>query len=211
MRYLDQEEFYNVQTENFVPLKGIRIDNQEFEQQIEPYKPYFRNWGVRWLDKMFRKGLPVVNDTGRIDDAIDASLWPLDQYNKVFGVDLRDNNFRMPTPILDLPCFDTLAPIKPYMIRSAILWWKKGSYFHPHSDSALPTPYIRLWGTNKPEKYVFDYTDGSHDTQEMWDAGQIYLSDTVKQHYAESLDDDVYTYFFSLDATGYDIIKELTQ
>jgi hypothetical protein len=98
------------------------------------------------------------------------------------------------------------------MIRSSVIWWKKGSFFYPHIDARLPTPYLRLWGTNKPEKYIFTYLEGSNHRQPSgWNEGQVYLIDTVKQHYAEALDDDVYTYFFCLDASAYDVVKELTQ
>ena len=212
MRYLDHDEFYSMQTKNFLPLRDIVINTQELDEQLAPYKQYFRNWGVNHLEKMFRQGIPLVNGTGNLDDEVDPTIWPLDQYNREHGTVLRDNHFTTPTPILDLPCFDSLAPIKPYMLRSSVIWWKKGSFFFPHIDSVLPTGYIRLWGTNKPENYLFSYLEGSnHTQQDGWDEGQIYLCDTVKQHYAEALADDVYTYFFCLDSSAYDVVKELSR
>jgi hypothetical protein len=37
----------------------------------------------------------------------------------------------------------------------------------------------------------------------------MYLADTVKKHYAEALEDDVFTFFFNFDASAYDKIMEI--
>jgi hypothetical protein len=148
--------------------------------------------------------------TGRLDDEFDPCIYPQDQYNKKFGTNYFDNHYTKPTEILDLPCFDCLAPLKPFMIRSAILWWKKGTFFYPHIDMNIPTPYLRIWATNVPESYLFVYQDGTNHTNPKWDAGQFYISDTAKMHYAEAMADDAYTFFFCVTADAYEVLKELS-
>lgn len=207
MRWLEHDEYYKLHTESFVELP-FKIDIKAFEEQIEPYKPMFRDWGENHLEKMFRKGISVVNMTGRLDMEVDSCIYPQDKYNEQYGTELYDMDYRMPTEILDLPCFDCLEPVKKYMIRSAILWWKKGSFFYPHIDCRLPTNYLRFWGTNKVKDYVFEFEDKSHEGIELED-GRLYMTDTVKKHYAEALDEDVYTFFFCFDGEAYDTLMEL--
>lgn len=207
-RMLDQSEYDALYTSNFVTLPNIKIDCDLFEKEIEPYKPLFRQWGEKHTE-FNRKGISVVNLTGRLDDDIDPCCWPQDQYNQKFKTSLYDNMYRVPTELINLKSFDVLNSLKPYMIRSAILWWQPGSHFKPHIDSTIPTPYIRVWGTNKPDKYNFTYLDGSNHFTKKWDKGQIYLCNTIRQHYAEALDKDVYTFFFNFDSSAYDLFMDL--
>jgi len=208
LSWINQEKYNELYSSNFVELP-IQVDCKLFEQQIQQYLPKFRNWGERHSSEMFRKGISVVNMTGNIDDEIDPCCYPQDQYNEQYDTDYFDNHYTVPTEILNLSCFDCLDPLKPYMIRSAILWWKKGSHFKPHIDTEIPCVYLRVWGTNKPDDYNFTYFDGSNHTNPKWKPGQMYLADTVKKHYAEALDDDVFTFFFNFDASAYDKIKEI--
>lgn len=207
MRWINEEDYYKLHTETFVPLP-FKIDVKAFEEQIEPYKHLFRDWGEEHLEKMFRKGISVVNMTGRLDMEVDSCIYPQDRYNEKYGTNLYDMDYRVPTEILDLPCFDCLEPVKKYMIRSAILWWKKGSFFYPHVDCNIPTNYLRFWGTNKAEDYIFEYEDDSHEDIEL-ESGVLYMTDTAKRHWAASLDDDVYTFFFCFDGEAYDTLMEL--
>mgnify|MGYP001027580429 CR=1 FL=1 len=208
LTWINAEQYHKLYSSNFVELP-IQIDMDLFEKQIEPYKDKFRNWGETHVDSMFRKGISVVNMTGNIDDEVDPCCYPQDQYNKLYGTDYFDNHYTKPTEILNLSCFDPLEPLKPYMIRSAILWWKKGSHFKPHIDTELPCVYLRVWATNNPAAYNFTYFDGTNHTTPAWKPGQLYLADTVKKHYAEALDDNVYTLFFNFDATAYDLLMDL--
>ena len=208
LTWINQEKYSALYDSNFVELP-VEIDCDLFRKQIEPYKNKFRNWGEHHLDSMFRKGISVVNLTGSLDDDIDPCCYPQDQYNKLYGTDYFDNHYTQPTEILNLSCFDCLEPLKPYMIRSAILWWQKGSHFKPHIDTEIPCVYLRVWGTDKPAAYNFTYFDGTNHTNPKWKPGTLYLADTVKQHYAEALEDDVFTFFFNFDARAYNILMDL--
>lgn len=206
---INQQQYNNLYTNNFIELKELNVDINLFEKQVFEIQHLFKNWGKKHLDIMFRKGIALVNDTGVIHNEIEPCIYPLDKWNEKYNVKYCDNDFTIPTEILELSCFNGLEIIKPYMIRSTILWWKKGSFFFPHKDTGIPTKSLRIWGTNKPEKYIFDFLDGTNYKNPIIKAGKLYLTDTSKMHYAEALDDDVYTFFIALDASAYNLLMNL--
>lgn len=207
---LDMDKFHVLVDENFVPLP-IKIDVELFEKQMREHHHLFTDWGNRHPE-MFRKGLPLVNRDGEVDPSRrDPCVEPLDQWNDDNPHDkLFDPDLSVPTELLELECFDPLEPLKNYMIRSAIIWFNKGSFFYPHRDQFPPElENIRLWGTNKPEEYRFVFLDGSTYSSREIEAGRIYLIDTTKTHYPEAGDDEVYTMFLSVDVRAYDILLRM--
>jgi len=96
-----------------------------------------------------------------------------------------------------------------YHMRSCILWWNRGHGFVPHTDTDVPAPQIRLWGTNNPEHYVFNFCNGDqYVREENIERGRLYLCDTSIMHEAHSTAKNVYTFFFSLHPDSYDLVKE---
>jgi len=204
------EKYNELVTENFVPL-DIKLDVELFEQQMFGNEHLFKHWGPK--DKhphMFRKGIALVNADGRMDpDEWDACVGPLDVWNRRHNVSSFDPDYTVHTPALNWSCFDPLEPLKPYMQRSAIIWFNTGSFFYPHIDQFAPFENIRLWGTNKPDGYLFTFLDGTTHTNRKIEPGRLYLVDTSKLHYPEAFEDDVFTFFISVSPQSYDILKSM--
>lgn len=198
---LSKKKYYELQTEDFVPL-DMKIDIPSFEEQIKPYHNKFRQWGEE-RTHLPRYGISLVNETGSIDDDIDPACYPLDKYNSTYNDDYCSNYFTVPTEVLNLQSLSPLKPLFPYLIRSNILWWNIEGGFVDHTDMGFPTNLLRLWGTNK-EDYVWEYGD----KRVTFETGRIYLVDTSKTHRAWAQSDFTYTFFLACNVKAYDVIQQ---
>ena len=186
---------------HYAPLIATEyaINLSIFEKEIQPYKQYRKQWGHE--HRQFpRYGLPLVNLSGKIDDKVDPTCNPLDTWWKYTGELYWDLDFTNPTEILNLSCFDPINKLKPYMIRSNILWWDTLGHFKPHIDTEKDKCCnIRLWGTNK-EDYYLSFEGTRYD----FEPGRLYIIDTSILHEARAYSDFTMTFFLSFNL---DVLK----
>lgn len=190
------EEYNKLHTDLLVPLK-YKINVDLFEKEIVKYKKFFKQWGPEHTN-FPRFGLPLVNLTGNIDDEVDPSCWPVDRWN-YYNPEKKywETDFKNPTEVLNLSCFDAIQDLKPHMIRSNILLWHNTGHFKPHVDMVPELlTHIRIWGTNVDDsKYFFKY---GKERIVGFEPGRLYLIDTIKEHQAFSVANGVYTFFIAL-------------
>lgn len=204
---LAKNTFSDIQHDLIIPL-NITIDVEVFRSEVRQYHHVFRRWGNDKHDYP-RYGAPLVNLTGRVDDSEDPSCWPLDKWfaahpNEPYW----ETDFKCPTELLSMSSLDVLAPIKPYMIRSNILLWHREGFFSPHVDMFDDTiTHLRLWGvTDDAEGYDLVYGNKKINNYEP---GRLYLIDTIKEHRARAMRDNVYTFFIAVDLTIINALPDL--
>lgn len=200
------EEYYTLHTDYIVPL-DLKINVEEFNKEITEFIPNFRQWGVEHVEYP-RYGISLCNLTGRITDAVDPTCYPLDRWAiKYPAVKFWDHDFKKITPVFDLPSLNPLHQFREHLIRSNILLWHNTGHFKPHSDTHPNfITHLRLWGvTVDDSKYKLQY--GNHIVKDF-EPGRLYLMDTVKNHEAAALADNVFTFFIALDLTVLPLIKK---
>jgi hypothetical protein len=201
------DEYYQLHRDYIVPL-DLKIDVSNFNSEINQYKSNFRQWGIEHTEYP-RFGISLCNLSGRIDDVLDPACYPLDRWAvKYPSVKFWDHDFKKITPVFELPSLSPLHQFRQHLIRSNILLWHNTGHFKPHSDtdSNLIT-HIRLWGVNVDDsKYKLKYNDH---IVKNFEPGRLYLIDTIKQHEAFALADDVYTFFIAVNLTALPLIKNL--
>lgn len=211
--WINEKRYKELHTTNFIPL-DLKIDCKLFEKEIKDYDWAFRQWGIHHTE-FPRYGLPLVNENGSLKNNPEPTCWPLDQWadynNLTYYEDICDLSFTTPTEILNIKSLNPLYNIKKFMVRSNILKWHATGHFKPHVDTHIPSPIIRLWGTNDPENYSFRFQndDGEYIPQNNIERGRIYLIDTSKMHDAFATSDNVYQFFIALHYNSYNIIKKL--
>lgn len=208
---LGVDDYWAIHTNFLVPL-DIQIDIELFRKEIKNYNSYFKSWGYNRpeLDDV-RKGLPLVNLDGSYKNKEDLSIGPLDEHNKAHPENcFLENDFTVPTDILNLETFNPLNNLKKFMCRSSILYWQYPANFNPHWDVVLPTVNLRLWGTDNPENVELRYKkNDSLIPCENVEAGRLYLIETSTIHDARCLKDEVYQFFIALTVESYDTVKDL--
>lgn len=204
---LTLQQFNELHKDYIIPL-DIKIDVENFKREIEPYRSKFRQWGTKYTE-FPRYGISLFNLTGSLDDDIDPSCWPLDQWwkehpDKIYW----DHDFNKATELMELPSLDVLKVIEPYMVRSNILLWNTTGHFKPHID--MVSEYIthfRLWGvTTDDNGYTLKYGDKHI---KGFEPGRLYLIDTIKMHEAYATEDDVFTFFLAVDIKSKELIESL--
>lgn len=226
---IEKDTYLKLHTAPLVPTNMvINIDN--FYISMQKYKYAFRSWGEK-KKHMPRYGLPLVNREGNLYNNPEPVCYPLDEWIENMTQEEKannlDRNFNVKTEVLDEVCFDSLSSIKQYMIRSCILRWDKETFFHPHTDTWFPSPILRLWGTNEPDKVKIRF-DKNLQRSNPWevpneetielrdfediiiDPGRLYVIDTNIIHSARSLvNEPTYQFFIALHSDGYSLIKDL--
>ena len=193
---------------------------------MHEYRYAFRRWGEKHTEYP-RYGAPLVNLNGDMFNNPEPICYPLDQWNEGKSEEekIRDPKCTTPTPMLSESCFDPLAPIKPFMYRSAILKWHNSGHFKPHTDTKVPSDIIRLWGTNDPDNMIFQFDKdrrtgspkevarGEHSYELVRETdiepGRLYITDTHVIHDASATADNVYQFFISLSTDSMPTLKEL--
>lgn len=181
----------------------LKINVVDFVNEIQQFKTCFQKWGNK-TDKGQRWGLPLVNETGIIDEP-DDTIRPLDELYFETGKLLMDVDITEKTVACMIESLTPLRKLYPYLIRSAILKWNYSAGFSRHRDMELPANHFRLWGTCS-EKMILKIDD-----QEMRDieAGRIYLIDTSKFHEGLSRQNHLYQFFLGVNLDAYDTLEKI--
>jgi hypothetical protein len=197
-----------IHTSPLVPL-NLNIDADQFLTDIKTFSNYFEKWGKEF--DLPRYGLALVNRRGILHtpDVVNGSLmeWnrihPNEQYTEL--------DFQTPTNVLTVPSLKALSVFNGYWCRSNIFKLEAGSYFHPHIDTVVPSPWLRLWSTTDAKNTVVRFYNSTTKEMEVIDnieSGRIYLIDTSCVHDAHC-SDTVYHLFLSVRPGAYKIIKEV--
>jgi len=213
--FIDEESYKKIHTKHLVPL-NIVIDSDLFELEIQKYHGDFTYWGIgrEKNEGRIRHGLGLtdLNEPLPFDPPSNPITTPLDKWMyKYPDYPLFDADFsKINSYFKGLNSLEEyLKLFYNYHMRSCILWWNGGHGFVPHIDTDVPAPQIRLWGTNDPEHYVFNFWNGKeYVREENIERGRLYLCDTSIMHEAHSTAKNVYTFFFSLHPDSYDLVKE---
>lgn len=223
MKVLDELEYTQFHPTVLQPLK-IKVNVDLFKKQMHDYRYAFRRWGVKHLEYP-RYGAPLVNVNGEMFNNPEPVCYPLDQLNggKPEEEHIYDIHCTQPTEMLSADCFDPLEPLKKFMLRSCILKWHNTGHFKPHTDTAMPSSIIRLWGTSDPEHTQFrfdkDKKTSSPDVVNKTDyelveetgieAGRLYIHNSYVIHDARATGDNVYQFFIALSPDSMPVLKEL--
>ena len=210
----DELAYRELHSKSLVPT-SIKIDVTMFRNTMEQYSNYFKPWSKN-RPEMFkiRKGLPLVNLTGRYTDDDDPTIGPLDYHNKINpNNQLLETDITTPTKILYEECFNPLEILHPYLIRSSILMWEKGANFVPHVDTGVPSPHFRLWGTDNPESIKLRFKNSFDEYVEVTnvEAGRIYIIDTAEYHDALCTSTMGYQFFIAVNIEAYDLLKNIKE
>jgi len=225
-------ENYNALHNSVINPLNIKIDIDSFHNSMQKYKYAFRSWGEK-KKHFLRYGLPLVNENGSMYNNPEPVCYPLDEWIEGFTYEQKlpfkhyDRCFTSKTEVLDEPCFEPLmSTFGDYLLRSCILRWDEPAFFYPHTDTEVPSPILRLWGTSEPDvvKIRFDKqrrrvmphnvsTTADIDVQDFEDfeiePGRLYLMDTSIIHAARSLvHRSTYQFFIALHSDSYNKIRE---
>lgn len=201
------DEYYKLHTDYIVPL-NLKINLSDFDKEIEKFKPNFRRWGTEHLEYP-RYGISLCNLTGNVTDSMDPTCYPLDRWaDKYPMAKFWDHDFTKITPVFEMPSLSPLHQFRDHLIRSNILMWHNTGHFKPHSDTHPDLiTHIRLWGVNVDDsKYELKYNN--HVVKDF-EPGRLYLIDTVKEHEASALADNVFTFFIAVNLSALPLIKQL--
>ena len=197
----------------FLVATAIKINIDTFKKDISKYNKFFKPWGTNKPELVnIRRGLPLVNLSGKYDEDIDNSIGPLDHYNnKNPDKPLLEYDFKVQTEVLDIKSLKPLNALRNYMTRSSILHWKKGAFFSPHWDVMLPAINLRLWGTDNPNSISLRYKkeDKMIECNNI-EAGRLYLIETSTVHDARCISGEVYQFFISLNINSLRLLQSLT-
>jgi len=181
----------------------LKINPVDFCLEIEQYKTCFQKWGDK-KDKGQRWGLPLVNETGIIDEP-DDTIQPLDELFLEKGKLLMDVELREKTVACMMESLRPLHCLFPYLVRSAVLKWHWGAGFDRHRDIELPANHLRLWATMS-DKMVLKIDD-----EEIRDIepGKIYLIDVSKFHEGWSKQNHLYQLFLGVNLDAHDTLESI--
>ena len=209
---LPEDKYREIHTQNLVPL-DIVINCDLFEEEIFQYDNLFEQFGPTHTD-LERYSLALTDLKQPIDIKPSPVNWPMDVWclehpdNPLF-----DTDFRYPNEIMkSMRSLDPMKVFEGQLARCTILKWNTGAHFKPHIDVTIPPANLRIWGTNDPENNHFCFWD--EDAQDYIEEtnverGRLYLADTAKYHHAYSTAEYVYTFFFALQVSSYQVLKQL--
>jgi len=226
---IESEDYIRLHSQPLQPL-DLKVDVTEFHNYMNEVKYAFRAWGEK-NSHYLRYGLPLVNKNGSSYNNPEPTCYPLDEWARKFPESEQsewvDRKFTEHTEFLNHKCFNSINAIKHCMVRSCILRWDEPSSFYPHTDTWLPSPIIRLWGTTTPDtvKIRFDTklqranpwevnSLNEIDVQDFVDfevePGRLYILDTNIVHSARSLThESTYQFFIALHSDSYKLIDDL--
>lgn len=208
-KFIDTSD-YSALHKNFLTPLDVKIDVEQFHQEIQKYDMYFEQWGTEHTH-LPRQGLALVNQDGilKINDPINGSLY---EWNKRFpNLPIIESDCVTPTEVLSIDSLKPLNVFSGYWFRSNILKWKTGAEFKPHIDTILPSPWLRLWGTTNTDNLEIRYWNNKKqemETVKNLEAGRIYIIDTSIVHDARSIG-DVYQFFLSVNTDCLEKIQSL--
>jgi hypothetical protein len=212
---LEADPYYDIHKQILTPLP-IVIDCDTFEDEIFQCDTKFEQFGNTHVN-LERYSLGLTDCETNTNTTPHPVNWPMDVWNiQNPDTPLFDNDFYIANET-----FRSLTSLKEFgtifnnqLARCTILKWNTGAHFKPHIDMVLPTPNLRIWGTNDPDNNHFCFWNDNtqqYEEQINIERGRLYLADTSIYHHAYATSDYVYTFFFALQINAYDTIKELLQ
>jgi hypothetical protein len=206
---IDGEEYCQLH-QGFLTPTTIVFDVDAFIEEVDQYNDCFVRWGEKHKD-VPRYGLPLFNMDGRfsVSDPTMGSLldWiKINPNNPIFESDCTSS-----TEAYDLQSLRPLKYFDGHYCRSSILKWGRGAMFTPHIDTALPSPWYRLWATTDPRINItyWDRSGIKHTCEAL--PGVVYLIDTSLVHEASwSCQGWVYQLFLALLPTATSKISHAT-
>lgn len=209
---LPEEKYREIHTQNLVPL-NLKIDCDLFEQEIIKHDNLFEQFGPTHTN-LQRYSLGLTDLKIPIEIKPNPVNWPMDVWclehpsNPLF-----DTDFKYPNAIMkSIKSLSPMEQLKDHLARCTILKWNTGAHFKPHIDVTIPCANLRIWGTNDPENNHFCFWDEQkkdYIEEANVERGRLYLADTAKWHHAHSTAENVYTFFFALQVSSFNIIKSL--
>ena len=209
---LSEKDYWSIHTSRLRPLNLI-IDCDLFKHEIKSVDSLFEQFGNTHTN-LNRKSMPLTELKTPIESIPLPVNWPMD----VWAIEhpnqpLFDADFNIPNK--EFYSMESMRPmdiLKDHLSRCCILKWGTGARFYPHLDTLVPSHVIRLWGTNDPDNNHFCFWNEStcqYEREENVEPGRLYLADTSQFHHAYSTAEDVYTFFFALQVSSYETIKQL--
>lgn len=212
LKKIEEINYKEIHTKNLVPL-NIKINCKIFEEEISQLHPFFEQFGITYTN-LPRYGLGLTNLKTPVNSTPSVCNWPMDVWNlNNPDFPLHDTDFTEPTQYFkSLSSLNEFKYFEGHYARCNILWWKTGAHFKPHVDVGIPATNLRLWGTNDPDNNHFCFWDDDVNDfveEKNVEPGRLYLADTSKLHHAYSTGDYVYTFFFALQVSAFDLIKKV--
>lgn len=206
--FVSEDNYYHLHQRPLTPLK-LKFDSEFFSKEIETFENFFEPWGKDFNYPRF--GLALVNQTGSLhrEDRANCSLMEWNKNNP--SIPLIENDFQHPTPVLKIPSINELKIFEGHWFRSNVFKLEKGSYFQPHIDTIVPSPWLRLWATTNAETNIIRFWDPMQKEMKIVEgieAGRVYLLDSSLLHDAY-YHDLTYNLFLCLSPKAYPIIESL--
>jgi len=160
LRSLDQDAF-GKKLPSFMNPTDIKLDADLFDHCCKKFNKYFVSWKNEETKQIYENqyALPLVNKTGQLD-LDDVSIGNLEDINRAVNYYITlENDFLIPTEVLDDPVFSVLNNFKQHMLRSSIKRWEVGANETPRTDMVMPTTFIQFWAFDKPQNLTIRYED----------------------------------------------------
>jgi hypothetical protein len=206
--YVSQEDYKSLHSKFLTPL-SIKINCEQFLEEISHFNHYFEQWGTQHIH-LPRYGLALVNQDGKLKskDPINGSLY---EWNLKYPDNpIIETDCLIPTDIMNINSLQPLRIFDGHWCRSNIFKWDKSAEFKPHIDTVVPSPWIRLWATTESNGIDVRYADntGNMIKEEGIERGRIYIIDTSIVHYAASHKDNIYQLFLAILPSAINILKD---
>ena len=205
---MDEYEYKKIHTKPLLPL-SLKIDCDQFLEDIIRYDSKFRQWGNRYTE-LPRYGLPLVNENGSLDNPIDPTLGSLSHWNEDYPSNpYMETDFEQPTEAMYMKSLQPLRIFHEHWTRSNILKWYNGAEFKPHIDTTFPALWFRFWATTDPSTIKLGFeNNGQIEYEENIEPGRLYLIDTSIIHVAQATGLN-YQFFLSVNPSACTLIKTL--
>jgi len=208
--HISEQSYRELYNKPLVPTT-IKIDVNQFEDEITQYDRWFEQWG-HTFEHLPRTGAALANMDGILkeNDPVNRSLYEYNVDNPT--APLFDCDFTKPTEILDLPSLQPLREFDSFWCRSNILRWDKGAHFYPHIDcTADRVHWLRLWGTtsnNIRMRFQGNDPDVLEEHEDI-EPGRIYLIDTSLIHDARCIEGRAYQFFLATLPQSFFILEDI--
>lgn len=205
---VSDKQYHSLHTSPLIPL-DIKIDIDLFKNEIKQFENNFQPWDYQDNNRL---SIPLVNFDGLIIEDFDPTNGSLHRWNQQqSNLPLIESDFLIPTTVMEISSLSSLRIFDTHWCRSNILKWNKGAEFKPHIDAVIPSPWLRLWGTDDASKIILNFYNNDNQIIdiETIESGRIYLIDTSLVHEAICTNEIVYQFFLSVLPSSYDTILKI--
>jgi hypothetical protein len=204
--FVKEQDYVDLHSSPLVPL-DIKVDVEQFVQEIQQYDQHFEQWGNQHLH-LPRYGLALVNLDGHLKkkDPINGSLYQWNLHNP--NNPILETDCVTSTEVMNLPSLNPLNVFNGHWCRSNILKWNNGAHFLPHIDTFMPAPWIRLWGTTSNDVKIRFAKNGVMTEYGDVEPGRLYIIDTLKVHDARCEGSTAYQFFLSVVPSALDLLQQ---